>query len=71
MRTFSGGGGAAASVANAAAFSRATLRHIVEVDKLQQVAILDAILHPNILMLMVEVFAPLGEAHRRETLLIE
>ena len=47
------------------------LRHIVEVDKLQQIPILDAILNPHILMLMVEIFPPLGEAHGWKSLLVE
>ncbi len=41
------------------------------VDELQQVAVLDSILHPGQLMLVIEIFAPLGEPHGGEALLVE
>src|SRR5580704_4046303 len=47
------------------------MRHIFEVDIFQQVSIFDAILGARSLMLMVEIFAELGEAHSSEALLIE
>ncbi len=43
------------------------IAHILEVDKLEQVTILDAILDPHILMLMIEIFTPFSEAHGCES----
>src|SRR5208283_1727355 len=47
------------------------VRHIVEVHKLRQVSIYDAVLGSNVLMLMVIIFTEFGEAHGGEALLIE
>src|SRR5208337_4993045 len=49
------------------------VRHIVEVDKLRQVSIFDAIgfILANVLMLMVVIFAEFGEPHGGKALLIE
>ena len=53
-RTFAGGAGAEASDARVAAFNRATFGDIVEIYELQQIAVFDAILSANVLVLVVD-----------------
>ena len=45
--------------------------YVFKIDELRQIAIFNAILGAHILMLMVEILAPLGKAYRRESLLVE
>src|SRR5450631_3107236 len=47
------------------------MRHVVEIDKLQSVAIFDAVLRAHVLMLMMKVLAIFGEPHRGKSLLVE
>src|SRR5450631_2290674 len=47
------------------------MRHVVEIDKLQSVAIFDAVLRAHVLMLMMKVLAIFGEPHCGKSLLVE
>ena len=45
--------------------------YVIKVDVLEKIAILNTVFDAHILVLMVEVFAPLGKAYGGEALLIE
>src|SRR3954465_3049308 len=47
------------------------MSHVIVVHKFWQIAILDTVFHPHVLMLMVVVLAKLCEAHGGKSLLIE
>src|SRR5712675_2363004 len=47
------------------------MRNVVEVYKLQRVAIFDAVLRTHVLMLMMKVLAIFCESHCRKSLLVE
>src|SRR6185437_1101601 len=47
------------------------VRHVVEIDELEQIAVLLAVFETDVLVLVVEVLAPLCEANGGEALLIE
>ena len=45
--------------------------HVGKVDELEEIAVLDAVFDADVLVLVIEVFAPLGEADGGEAFLVE
>ncbi len=69
--TLAGGAGAAAKRGQGRGIQPRYVSDVVEVDEPGQVAIFDAVFRPDILMLVVVVFAKFRKADGRESLLIE
>ena len=69
--TLTGDAGAEASACQRQCIQARHFRHVVEVDELRQIAVLDAVFGAQCLMLMIEIFAGLGEAYCGVSLLVE